>query len=528
MAWRLRKIAYGSILLCGSLYTMSPQAQTLQEYHIPAQPLNKALASFALTTKLELLYTLDRVRHLQAPAVDGVMSPQQALTQLLKNSGLRFRFVDEQIVTIEEAASSIEKSSPVAELPALEVVGSKVDTNQVKNIGYQTLTSRSVTGMNAATKSLPQSIQSLNREIIDDQQAVTISEALQNVSGLVPHNPLFANVVEGTYIRGFRAEQLVDGFTQYYNAGDRESTINVEQLEVMKGSNALLYSGGSGAPAGGAVNLVSKVPQSADFDTFSVKIGSYDFYQANLDGNHRLTDSSGFRLTAEYTTSHSMIETLTTQRFNINPVLQWKPSSETTLTLYGKISRWQQPDYQGLPATGTLVGPFRTVTTLFPGPDNLPDSSSASDAVWGIVERRYADDWHLLLKGRYAKSRFKEYSQVLLGANNSLLAEQPYILPSFWVLADAELSQHQKDISLIANLSKNFHLGNQPQQILLGLDRSKLDDTGFLQVNADRSSLVDLSSSHPIFPQYVIPGLEVDNQFMNTVSRGRTCNGTGI
>jgi iron complex outermembrane receptor protein len=86
-------------------------------------------------------------------------------------------------------------------------------------------------------------------------------------------------VVENTLVRGFRAEQLIDGFTQYYNPGDRESTVNIEHIEVLKGSNAVLYSGGSGAPVGGVINVISKLPQAKAFAEAGFKMGSYSFYQ---------------------------------------------------------------------------------------------------------------------------------------------------------------------------------------------------------------------------------------------------------
>lgn len=104
-----------------------------------------------------------------------------------------------------------------------------------------------------------QSIQVLTEQLIEDQELVTLDEALRDVSGVVPSLPselVLANPV----VRGFEAEIFTDGLIGYgdtavINPGSRW---NVERIEVAKGPTSTLFGGGTGSPVGGLIDLVSK------------------------------------------------------------------------------------------------------------------------------------------------------------------------------------------------------------------------------------------------------------------------------
>ena len=131
--------------------------------------------------------------------------------------------------------------------------------------GFRALTAASATRTDTPIAEIPQSIVVIPRALIDAQNDLTVTEALQNVSATQGTNPVQTPAFNSMYIRGFPAEMLVDGFTTFYNGGDRDSLVNVERIEVLKGPNAILYGGGLGAPLGGVVNLVSKMPTDKYF-----------------------------------------------------------------------------------------------------------------------------------------------------------------------------------------------------------------------------------------------------------------------
>jgi iron complex outermembrane receptor protein len=356
---------------------------------------------------------------------------------------------------------------------------------------------------------------------MDDQQNITVSESLRNVSGVVPNNPAFTPAKDFTLIRGFAAEQVIDGFTQYYNPGDRESTVNIERIEVLKGTNGILYSGGAGSPVGGLVNIVSKLPQATASRELGFKIGTNNYYQPYLDINQPLTKNILTRFTGEYTNAGSYLDVVKTQRYNLNPTITFTNNDTTTFTVQGKVSRWEQPEYQGLPATGTVAGQLQTPRHTFVGPSDIPDSSSEFSGVWGTLDHKFNDMWSLNLKARHAQSEFDEKVQSLAGADG-FIADRPFFANT-WALVNAELFQKQEELSFLGNVTAKFDVGPTKNTVLIGADHSEVDDKGFMDVDMGRfgfgAGTVDLS--RPSFPAAYGPaGPGIDNQFVTNTTYG--------
>ncbi|MEQ1530204.1 MAG: TonB-dependent receptor [Methylococcales bacterium] len=510
-------------------------AEEMQSFQISAQSLNNALMQFAVASHLELIFTADLVRGINARALSGNMRPAQALTELLQNTGISYRFIDAKTVTLirQNAAAAVEKPTPepgqaikeAAEsaLPAepvtlanMDVIGEVVADNR----SYFVAESASATNTSTPIKAVPQSVHVIPKSLTADQQNIVISESLNNVSGVITRNPLFAPVVEGTLIRGFGAEQLVDGFTQYYNPGDRESNVNIDKIEVLKGANAVFYSGGSGATAGGVINLASKLPKAQALTELGGKIGSNNFYQSFLDVNRPLTDWAQFRLTGEYTHSGSHIDVVQTQRYNINPSLLIANDS-TRLTIQGKVSKWRQPEYQGLPAVGSVTGRFKIPQHTFIGPTNIPDSISAANAVWAGISHKLDEIWTFNFKARYALSEFIEKNQYVINLLGSI--DEPSVLPSTWTLINGELFQKQQELSFQGHAAAKFNWAKTENTVLLGADRSELDDHGYFDIDYGPQGLgvgsVDLQK--PVYTSpYKKPGPGINNSFVKNISYG--------
>lgn len=79
-----------------------PQAyadQATTAIHIQAQPLGQALSQLGQQTALQVFFSPELVAGKQAPAVDGTLSPEAALHQLLQGSGLQYQ-IDEGSATV--------------------------------------------------------------------------------------------------------------------------------------------------------------------------------------------------------------------------------------------------------------------------------------------------------------------------------------------------------------------------------------------------------------------------------------------
>ncbi len=143
-------------------------------------------------------------------------------------------------------AAAQQPGGPAVTTPPVEVTApTGVDETTAGPVrGYRALTTRSATKTETPVERVPQAVIVIPRKVIDDQGAVTQSEAMRNVSGVFPLDPLFAGQLTPT-VRGQRAERFVDGLPNYYDIGARDLTVNVERLEVLKGPSSILYQGGA-------------------------------------------------------------------------------------------------------------------------------------------------------------------------------------------------------------------------------------------------------------------------------------------
>lgn len=416
-------------------------------------------------------------------------------------------------------------------LDEIGVTAAKDDT------GYAVKNSSSATRTDTPIKEVPQSIIIVPRAVIEDQQNITLGEALSNVSSVVVNNQFSTPSFDATRIRGFKAEQLLDGFTQYYNSGDRESLVNVKSLEVLKGSNAILYSGGSGSPLGGVVNITSKLPQANAFGEFGIKVGTDSFVQPFFDINQPINENVLFRITGEYTSADSNTDVVEQKRYNINPTITFTNNETTSLTVQGKVSRWEQQDYQGLPATGTVAGNFKLKSDLFIGDKNLPDSTTEFDGIWATLEHKLNDVWSFNVKGRYAESEFDQKAQVF-GGNTP---DRTDVSATSWGIYNTQLYQEQTEKTILANATAKFDWGATKNTILIGADYSKFKDKGYIDLDAafDGDTLKVLAAgdcptaaffgfpcstpvdlTNPSFAPYSKPGAGVNNTFVTNTTYG--------
>ncbi|MCX7100886.1 MAG: STN domain-containing protein, partial [Methylobacter sp.] len=80
-----------------------------RRYHIPAQSLNNALLRFAADSGVEILFDADKLRGFKSVELDGNLTPAQALSRLLQDTGMSYRFIDAKTVTLEKAPEQLNK-----------------------------------------------------------------------------------------------------------------------------------------------------------------------------------------------------------------------------------------------------------------------------------------------------------------------------------------------------------------------------------------------------------------------------------
>ncbi|MGE0700024.1 MAG: TonB-dependent siderophore receptor [Hyphomicrobiaceae bacterium] len=367
--------------------------------------------------------------------------------------------------------------------------------------GYRALSAMSSTKTATPIEQIPQSIQVVPKSLIEDQRPVSVDEALRNVSSVQATNALQTPAYESTLIRGFPAEQWLDGMPVYYNAGWRDALAHIERIEVLKGPSAILYGGGAGAPVGGAINVISKLPTDRAFGELGATFGSHNYFRPYFDINQPLSANGTalFRITGEFLSANSFIDTIESRNYAINPTLVLTDKERTTLTIQAHFSRWSQEEYQGLPAIGTVAGAFRIDRDLIIGPSSMPQSFSDVQGVTVTLDHKLNPYVDASMKVRASHQEFGELSQTIVGADG-VQANAPFFGPSTWALSNVFLGQEQQELSVNPNVRFRFESGPIRNTILVGADYSRLTDRGLLTSDLllGGVGLVDLQS--PAFP----------------------------
>lgn len=93
-----------------------------QTFVIPAQPLDQALASFSVSTGLQMLYDSSLAAGRRSSPVSGAMQPREALVLMLAGTGLTARFTSAGAVVIYAGSTSAVTLNPIT-ATAAPVVG---------------------------------------------------------------------------------------------------------------------------------------------------------------------------------------------------------------------------------------------------------------------------------------------------------------------------------------------------------------------------------------------------------------------
>lgn len=160
------------------------------------------------------------------------------------------------------------------------------------NKGYQATKTR-VGKTYQDPQDVPQAVTTLTRELLHDQQVGSLREALRNVVGLSVNAAEGGRAGDNFNLRGFYTfgDIYLDNMrdTAQYN----RETFNLEQVDVLRGSAAMLFGRGQ---AGGVINQVSKMAELRDKNTISASGGEYDYHQFTGDFNKQLTETAAIRV----------------------------------------------------------------------------------------------------------------------------------------------------------------------------------------------------------------------------------------
>jgi iron complex outermembrane recepter protein len=384
-----------------------------------------------------------------------------------------------------------------------EVDEEVVVTGESRGSTYFTPKAATGTRTDTPLRDVPQSVQVVPQQVLKDQQITRPEEAFRNVSGVSA-----SGSGEGSGLsvnaRGFSGTPvLLDGFRQFGALGlqDTQETVNLEQIEVLKGPSSILY--GEVQP-GGVINQVSKQPLLNPFYSAELQIGSRGLIRPQIDFSGPLTADKSFlyRLNGVYERSDSFRDFDTTQqRFFIAPVLAWKIGQQTDLTLKFDYLDSKQPFDTGRIAVGNRV--LKTPRDrIFGEPGDSVESKIFN--VGYNFEHRFNDNWKLRNSLRYS-------SKEIL---------QEFAFPAEFDETTGTLTRNFggfdiniESFSLQTNMVGKFTTGPVKHTLLFGVDSNRTVDDTFAGVDFVNPLVLDVNN--PIYKTAPRPDFRATDPFVN-------------
>ena len=393
---------------------------------LPAQSLAATLAGIAKASHTKLIYADAMVQGLQAEALQGRLTVRQALEKVLSRNGLQVDAAGDALVIVKANDTSS------ATLPKVKVLGNAVyDVKDPYNEDYVLPNATSGTKTDTPIMETPLNVQVISKQVLKDQQIITLADALKNVSGVTINtqaaNGGFTGTQGGTAtsftLRGFTSETFFrDGMRLTQGAASR-SMANIEAIEVLKGSAAILY--GLVEP-GGMVNVITKKPLATPYYSLGQQFGSYDLYRTTMDATGPITQNKDFlyRMNISYQNSGSYREFVGTEDVFMAPVLQWNISQKTQATFELEYDH----KHQGLDSQFVPTANNRLI--------NIPISRNYGEYAPAVLEtifgsftlaHKFSDDWSIKNRFSVNQQSFDLNKFLFAGANTpTTVYRQPF------------------------------------------------------------------------------------------------------
>lgn len=342
-----------------------------------------------------------------------------------------------------------------------EQTGSLVVTGVHLNEGYVP-TDTNAAKIAIPLKDLPQSVAVVPAEVLRDQRALSLQDALKNVPGVSFSSG--DGQRDQVTIRGFTAiaDQYVDGFRDdglYFR-----DLSNVERVEVIKGPAAVLYGRGS---SGGLINRVTKKP-NVDVLSGAFTYGSNDIARGEIDlGHYDPSAGVGVRLTGALEDSGSFRDQQFVKRTALAPSVLLGDGKDTSVLIQADYLKDRRLTDFGIPAiNGQVVDVPRSA---YYGAANARDADVSQAEVLSqtvTLTHRFSDALSF-------RNGFRHYRYTLDRHNTNSTAVNA--AAGTVSLSHGGILRDEDGWSNQAELTHKFELGGIKNSVLYGFEIARQD-----------------------------------------------------
>ncbi|MBE7384255.1 MAG: TonB-dependent siderophore receptor [Leptolyngbya sp. SIO1E4] len=326
--------------------------------------------------------------------------------------------------------------------------------------GYNPSSATTATRTDTPLRDIPQSIQVVPRQVLEDRNVRTVNEAIETVSGVIDGGDTIFRIFRGFSTNG--TSQLRNGnrIGDTFSLIPEEPVVAIERVEVLKGPSSVLY--GALEP-GGVINTITRQPLSEPYYNLAFEVGNPGLYQPSVDLTGPLTSDESvlYRFIAAYSSEDGYFEGGGRNNTLIAPSITFDIGDRTSLDLYYEYSRY----------AGDLYGSLHTVARS-DGSFLLRDVN-----VWGNRELTFDER----VSHKYGFSLGHEFNENLrlrtaFSANNFSVPRQRFAVPigivddRFVELFYLDRTQSDDTYFGQVDLLGSFNTGSISHQLLVGVD----------------------------------------------------------
>ncbi|WP_066774858.1 TonB-dependent siderophore receptor [Sphingomonas sp. CCH5-D11] len=361
-----------------------------------------------------------------------------------------------------------------------------------------------------ALKEIPQAIATIDEAVIEENNILRLTDALDLNASVVRQNTL-GGLWDSFAVRGFTGDEnlpsgyLVNGFNAGRGFSGQRDVAGIERVEVLKGPAAAVL--GRGEP-GGSINLVTKQAElGRTFGTASLQYRSFDTVRAEGDANVALTGNLTARLIGYAESEDTFRDTVEQKRWGFLPSIGLGIGN-TRLTYDFEWTRVEVPFDRGIVV---LNEDFDTVPrSRFLGEPSDGDTVARATGHQLRLQHDFSDRWSLLVGASHRDT-------LLTGASSdaeTVRSRQKLYIDGRSLSRQRRTRRYTSEHSVLrAEISGEFETGALRHRVLIGGDFDYFDTDQFFTryrgpvvtpTTTDQAGyLLDLQN--PVYGRYPVP-----------------------
>ena len=357
---------------------------------------------------------------------------------------------------------------------------------------------------------VPQSLSIISSTQITEQAFKNFGDVLRYTPGLsISQGEGHRDAI---IIRGIQttADFFIDGVrddVQYYRP-----LYNVEQVEVLRGPNALLFGRGGG---GGIINRVAKKPVAGEqFALVNGGVDTFGAFSGSADANLSLSDTVALRLNGYYQNHANHRDQYDGDSFAFNPTLAVNFNDSTRATFSYEYVDDDRVVDRGVPSVSIADGPNEPLdgfdNTFFGAPDSNSTTLEAH-ILRARLEHRFSDNLTTNVTAQFADYD-KQYQNLFPSDSVEFVSGA---IPAV-ELDGYKDTTGRENFLLQGNLVGAFDTGAIGHTMLVGFEYGSQDTTNSridnrFEVNGDDQLFINFSDPL-VVPEFSFANLSRDRE----------------